>query len=91
MERPTKWEEYLHLVEFAYNNGYQASTKMIPFEILYGKKCTTHVSWDSHVDRLIIGPEMLQEMEQTVRKVQKKLKVAQDHQKSYVDLKRPHK
>ena len=24
METPTKWEEYLHLVEFAYNNGYQA-------------------------------------------------------------------
>jgi len=21
--KPTKWEEYLHLVEFAYNNGYQ--------------------------------------------------------------------
>jgi hypothetical protein len=20
--KPTKWEEYLHLVEFAYNNGY---------------------------------------------------------------------
>ena len=22
MECPTKWEEYLHLVEFAYNNDY---------------------------------------------------------------------
>ena len=44
MSKPTKWEEYLHLVEFAYNNGYQASAKMIPFEMLYGKKCTTPVS-----------------------------------------------
>ena len=25
---PKKWEDYLHLVEFAYNNHYQASTKL---------------------------------------------------------------
>ena len=43
MGRPTKWEDYLHLVEFAYNNGYQASAKMSPFEIMYGRKCTTLV------------------------------------------------
>ena len=37
-EQPGKWEDYLHLVEFAYNNHYQASTKYNPFEILYGRK-----------------------------------------------------
>ena len=55
MERPTKWEDYVHLVEFTYNNGYQASTKMSPFEILYGRKCTTPVSGDSPMDRLMVG------------------------------------
>jgi transposase InsO family protein len=25
MDKPSKWEDYLHFVEFAYNNGYQAS------------------------------------------------------------------
>ena len=25
MDKPTKWEDYLHLVEFSYNNGYQES------------------------------------------------------------------
>ena len=91
MEKTTRWEDYLHMVEFAYNNGYQASTKMSPFEILYGKKCSTLVSWDSLVDWLIVGPKMLQEMEQTIRKVPKNLNLAQDHQNSYVDLKRKHK
>ena len=91
MERPTKWEDYLHLEKFAYNNGYQASAKMSPFEIMYGRKCTTPVSWDSPVDRLMIWPKMLQDMEQAVREVQKNLKVAQDRQKSYADLKRQHK
>ena len=91
MKRPTKWEDYLHLVEFAYNNGYQASAKMSPFEILYGKKCNTPVSWDNPVDRVLIGPELLQEMERTVCEVQKSLKAAQDRQKSYADCKRKHK
>ena len=66
LERPTKWEDYLHLAKFAYNNGYQPSAKMSPFEILYGRTCTTPVSWDSLVDRLMIGPEMLQDMDQTM-------------------------
>jgi hypothetical protein len=38
MDKPSKWEDYLHLVEFAYNNGYQASLKMSPFEAIYGRK-----------------------------------------------------
>ena len=36
MNNPTKWEDYLHLADFSYNNEYQDSTKMIPFEVLYG-------------------------------------------------------
>jgi hypothetical protein len=52
----TKWEDYLHLVEFANNNGYQTSDKMIPFEVLYDKKCTTPISWDNLVDSLMVGP-----------------------------------
>ena len=31
-----KWEDYLPLVEFAYNNNYQTSAIFSPFEILYG-------------------------------------------------------
>jgi hypothetical protein len=57
--KPTKWEAYLHLVEFAYSNGYQTSTKMSPFEALYGRKCTTPMSWDNPVDRLMMGPKIL--------------------------------
>jgi hypothetical protein len=64
--KPSKWEDYLHLVEFAYNNGYQTSTKMIPFEVLYDIKCMTLISWDNPVDIIMVGPEMLQEMESTV-------------------------
>jgi hypothetical protein len=50
MHRPKQWEEYLTLVEFAYENGYQESLRMILFEALYGRKCRISVSWDSPVD-----------------------------------------
>jgi hypothetical protein len=32
MDKPSKWEDYLHLVEFSYNNGYQPSLKMSPLK-----------------------------------------------------------
>jgi hypothetical protein len=88
--KPSKWEDYLHLVEFGYNNGYQTSAKLSPFEVLYGRKCMTPISWDNLNDRLMVGPEMLQEMENTVRKVQRNLKEAHDRKKSYEDQKRRH-
>ena len=62
MNNPTKWEDYLHIVEFAYNNGYQTSAKMSPFEVLYGWKCRTLVTWDILVDRLMLGPNLLMEL-----------------------------
>jgi hypothetical protein len=37
MHQPKKWENYLPLVDFSYNNGYQESLKMIPLEALYGR------------------------------------------------------
>jgi hypothetical protein len=64
-----KWEDYLHLVEFAYNNGYQTLAKLSPFEILYGKKCTTPISWDNSTDILMVGLDTLQEMENMVKKM----------------------
>ena len=69
MNNPTKWEDYMHLADFAYNNGYQASSKMSPFEVLYGKKCRTLVTYDSPVDRLMLGPNLLKDLEQLVTKV----------------------
>jgi hypothetical protein len=91
MDKPSKWEDYLHLVEFAYNNGYQTSLKMSPFESLYDRRCNTPVSWDNPADRTIVGPELLKEMEDQMFKIKKNLKSTQDRQKIYVDKNRIHK
>jgi hypothetical protein len=63
MHQPKKWEDYLSLVEFSYNNGYHESLMMIPFEALYGRQCKIPISWSNPVDRITIGPDMLKEME----------------------------
>eukprot|EP00253_Pinus_taeda_P017231 PITA_17231 len=88
MQQPTKWEDYLHLVEFAYNNGYHTLTQMSPFEVLYGRECRTPTSWGGPEDKLRLGPEMLKEMEDMVKRVRVNLKAAQDRQKKFVDRKR---
>jgi hypothetical protein len=88
MHQSMKWEDYLPLVEFSYNNGYQASLKMSPFEVLYGRSCNTLVSWSNPINRISFGPDMLKEMEQQVTQIKQNLKVAQNRQKSYADQKR---
>lgn len=88
MNQPTKWKDYLHLLEFAYNNGYQASLKIIPFEALYGRKCHVPLNYYEPKDKLMLGLYQFQEMEELVKRIKQNLKVAQDRQKSYEDLKR---
>ena len=91
MHRPKEWEEYLPLTYFSYNNGYQESLKMSPFEVLYGRKCRVPISWDNPVDKITLGPELLKEMEHVMVKIRDKLKVVQDRKKRYVECKRIHK
>ena len=85
MDQPSKWAYYLHLVEFAYNNGYHSSLNMSPFKAMYGRKCNTRISWDSPTDRVIGEPELLKDREDQMVKIKQNLKVAQDRQKSYAD------
>jgi hypothetical protein len=90
MDKPSKWDDYLCLVYFSYNNGYQESLKMIPFEALYGRKCNMVVIWDNPTDHAVVGLDMLWEMEQMV-KISRNLKDAQDRNKICVDKGKTHR
>jgi hypothetical protein len=85
MDQPSKWEDYIHLFEFAYNNGYHASLKMSPFEALYGMKCKTPVSCDNPIGIVVIGMDLLKEMEEQMIKIRYNLKSSLDRKKSYVE------
>jgi hypothetical protein len=60
------WDKSLPYAEFSYNNSYQASLKMSPFEALYGRKCRTPLYWDQTGERQFFGPEIVQEAEEQV-------------------------
>ena len=45
MEFTGSWDRYIPLMEFAYNNSYQSSIGMAPYEALYGRRCKTPVCW----------------------------------------------
>jgi hypothetical protein len=46
MDQQKHWKEFFPLVEFSFNNNYQSTIKMAPFEFLYGRPCQTPLSWD---------------------------------------------
>jgi hypothetical protein len=53
MDEQKNWEEFLPLVEFAYNNSYQNTIKMAPFEFHYGRLCQTPLTWNRLEDRVL--------------------------------------
>ena len=52
------WSEHLPLVEFSYNNNYQASIGMAPYEALYGRPCRSSLCWAEAEERLALRPEL---------------------------------
>jgi hypothetical protein len=71
------WDKYLPYAEFSYNNSYQESIKIAPFEVLYGRKCRTPLFWNEPGENQIFGPDILQEAERQVQMVRENLKLAQ--------------
>ena len=65
------WDKYLSLAEFAYNNSYQSSLKMAPFEALYGRRCRTPLNWSQPGEREIFGPDLVTEAERKVNLTRK--------------------
>ena len=88
LEFPQKWDDCLPLAEFSYNNSYQESINMAPFEALYGRQCRTPLSWSEPGERWFFRPDMVKEMEEKVQQIIHNLKEAQARQKSYVDKRR---
>ncbi|KAA3487672.1 reverse transcriptase [Gossypium australe] len=87
LEFERNWEKYLPLVEFAYNNSFQSSIKMAPYEALYGRKCRTPLYWTKLSEKKIHGVDLIRDTEEKVKVIHDNLKAASDRQKSYADLK----
>jgi hypothetical protein len=85
MENHGSWDKNLPGVEFSYNNSYQESLKMAPFEALYGCRCCTLHNWIEPGEKVIFGPDLIDEAKATVHRIQENLKAARSHQRSYAN------
>jgi hypothetical protein len=88
LDFPQKWDDYLPLAEFSYNNSYQESIKLAPFEALYGRQCRTLLNWSEPGERNFFRLDMVKETKEKVQRIIHNLKEAQARQKSYADKRR---
>jgi hypothetical protein len=44
------------------------------------------LSWDRLKDRVLVGPEAIQEMEEQIKMIRQRIKEAQDRHKSYANV-----
>ncbi|KAA3479721.1 DNA/RNA polymerases superfamily protein [Gossypium australe] len=57
------WEHYLPLAEFVYNNSFQLSIQIAPYEALYSQRCRTPLCWTKLSEKKLIEPDLIQEAE----------------------------
>jgi hypothetical protein len=61
---------------------------MAPFEALYGRRCRTPLCWCEAGEKVVLGPEIVQQTTEKIKMIQEKLRASQSRQKSYYDKKR---
>ena len=86
LDHQGSWEEYLPLVEFVYNNSYQASIQTAPYEALYGRPCRSPLCWTKVGESSITGPDLIRDTSEKVSLIRQRLLTDQSRQKIYVDI-----
>ena len=73
------------LVKFTYNNSYQASIQIAPYEALYGRPCRSPVYWTEVGKSSTTGPDLIRDTSAKVDLIRRHLLTAQSRQKSYAN------
>ena len=71
------WNKYLSLIEFSYNNSYQSTIGMAPYELLYGRRCRSPLHWDEVGERQLLGPEAVKQAQEAVALIRQRMLAAQ--------------
>ncbi|XP_070036804.1 uncharacterized protein [Nicotiana tomentosiformis] len=81
------WDPFLPLVEFSYNNNYQSSIQMSPYEDLYGRECRSPIGWFETGKARLLVMDLVQDALEKVKLIQDQLHTAQSRKKHYIDWK----
>ena len=76
MDHKGSWEEHLPLVEFTYNNCYQASIQMAPYEASYGRPCRSPICWTKVGESSITSPDLIRDTSEKVGLMRQRLLTA---------------
>ena len=82
------WVDQFPLIDFAYNNSYQYSIGMTPFEALYSRRYRYPIGLFEVGENKMFGPDLVHQSIEKVKVIWDRLKAAQSRQKSYVDVRR---
>jgi hypothetical protein len=66
----------------------QESLKMAPFKVLYGRRCRTPLNWIEPGEKVIFGPDLVEEAEATICRIQDNLRDAKSRQETYANKSR---
>ena len=88
LEFKGSWDHHLSMLEFAYNNSYQSSIQMSPYEALYGRKCRSSIRWFEFGNRQLLGPNIIKDAVSKLELIRDRIRATQSRQKSYADNKR---
>ncbi|XP_070048895.1 uncharacterized protein [Nicotiana tomentosiformis] len=87
MEFGGSWDQFLPLEDFAYNNSYQFSIQIAPYEALYGRWCRSLVGWFVLGEARLLGTDLVQDALEKVEVIRDRLRTIQSRHKSYADRK----
>lgn len=87
-DSPKHWTSWLPWAEYWYNTSWHASTRMTPFEAVYGTPPPRLLSYIPGTTRVEAVDEVLRNREQILNLLQHNMKNAQQRMKKYIDLRR---
>ncbi|GJX36567.1 hypothetical protein Tco_0248124 [Tanacetum coccineum] len=81
------WDDHLPLVEISFNNTFNSSIGMPPYEMLYGRRCRTPMCWGEVGKRELASMNIILAKTEKIETIRKRLKAAQDRWKRYAENK----
>lgn len=75
------WENYLTWVEFSYNNSYQASIQMAPFEALNGRECRPPIGWFEAGEVKLLESNLVRVFRESLLAAQRRWNDYMDHRR----------
>ncbi|XP_070032489.1 uncharacterized protein [Nicotiana tomentosiformis] len=57
-----QWDRFLPLTKFSYNNSYQSSIEMAPYEALYGRRFPSPIGWFASSEAKLYGTDLVKDV-----------------------------